>query len=125
MRLGVRESIIGERRVPGDVIVEDGLIAAVGASPAGRRGLAAPGFVDVQVNGFAGADFSTTDLDGYRAAGRAMAASGVTAYQRSASTGCRGSSGCTSKGLSSPRTAAGLTTRPTPDSRRSTGPRRC
>jgi N-acetylglucosamine-6-phosphate deacetylase len=40
-----------------------------------------PGFVDVQVNGFAGVDFSTCDVDGYREAAQAMAATGVTAYQ--------------------------------------------
>lgn len=40
-----------------------------------------PGFVDLQVNGFAGVDFSSCDLDGYRTAGAALAATGVTAYQ--------------------------------------------
>jgi N-acetylglucosamine-6-phosphate deacetylase len=77
----VRECLVGDGVVPGDVVVEDGKIAEVGSRPAGRRGLAVPGFVDVQVNGFAGADFLVADLDGYRAAGRAMAAAGVTAYQ--------------------------------------------
>jgi len=81
MRLGVREGIVGGRRLAGDVIVEDGTILAVGVSPAGSRSMAVPGFIDVQVNGFAGADFSFTDLGGYRMAADAMAATGITAYQ--------------------------------------------
>ena len=45
--------------------VEDGRIAAVGVSPAGAGGLAVPGFVDLQVNGFAGVDFLTADPGDY------------------------------------------------------------
>ena len=43
--------------------------------------MAAPGFVDLQVNGFAGVDFMHTDRDGYARAGEAMLATGTTAYQ--------------------------------------------
>lgn len=53
----------------------------MGAQPAGRAGLAVPGFVDLQVNSFGGIDFLTTDVAGYRQAGAALAATGVTAYQ--------------------------------------------
>jgi N-acetylglucosamine-6-phosphate deacetylase len=53
----------------------------VGVQPPGRGGLAAPGFIDLQVNGFGGHDFSSTDVAGYEAAGRALTATGVTAYQ--------------------------------------------
>jgi N-acetylglucosamine-6-phosphate deacetylase len=81
VRLGVREAVVEGRIVPGDVIVEDGLITRTGASPAGRSGLAAPGFVDLQVNGFAGVDFLRAGPDDYSSAGQAMAATGVTAYQ--------------------------------------------
>ena len=66
--------------VPGDVEVDGGAIAAVGLA-GGRRGIAAPGFVDLQVNGFAGVDFMHTDRDGYARAGEAMLATGTTAYQ--------------------------------------------
>jgi N-acetylglucosamine-6-phosphate deacetylase len=69
------------RIVPGDVVVEEGAIAQVGASPPGRSGLAAPGFVDLQVNGFGGVDFLAAEPDDYARAGRALAATGVTAYQ--------------------------------------------
>ena len=39
-----------------------------------------PGFVDLQVNGFAGVDFLDADADGYRRAGQALLETGVTAY---------------------------------------------
>ncbi len=55
-------------------------MAAVGLTPAGRSGLAVPGFVDVQVNGFGGVDFATADVDGYRRAAEAMARTGVTTF---------------------------------------------
>ena len=44
------------------------------------RGIAAPGFVDLQVNGFAGVDFLGTDADGFAAAGEALLETGVTSY---------------------------------------------
>lgn len=81
MRLGVKEAVSGGALVPGDVVVEDGRVTAVGASPPGISGTAVPGFVDLQVNGFAGVDFLAADPDGYRVAGEAMARTGVTAYQ--------------------------------------------
>jgi N-acetylglucosamine-6-phosphate deacetylase len=78
--LGVRHALGGERLVPGDVRVEDGRIAAVGVRPAGARGLAAAGFVDVQVNGFAGVDFLAADAQGHLDSAVALATTGVTAY---------------------------------------------
>ena len=80
-RLGVRAAIVGGRRVAGDVAIAGGEIVEVGLAPAGR-GLAAPGLIDLQVNGFGGVDFLTdADDDAWRAAGRRLMASGVTAYQ--------------------------------------------
>ena len=62
MRLGVRERSSDGRIVPGDVEV------ATARSPrrprAARRGLAVPGFVDLQVNGYAGVDLQTADEAG-------------------------------------------------------------
>ncbi|MDQ3662103.1 MAG: N-acetylglucosamine-6-phosphate deacetylase [Actinomycetota bacterium] len=81
MRLGVREAKIGDEIVGGDVLIEDGLVAEVGVSPPGRRGLAAPGYIDLQVNGFGGVDFLAADRDGYAEAGARLAKTGVTAYQ--------------------------------------------
>ena len=43
-------------------------------------GSPSPGFVDLQVNGFAGVDFLDADADGYRRAGEALLETGVTAY---------------------------------------------
>ncbi len=81
MRLGVRAVLVGGGELPGDVAVVDGRVAELGVSPAGAGGLAVPGFVDLQVNGFAGIDFLGADRAGYARAGRALAACGVTAYQ--------------------------------------------
>jgi N-acetylglucosamine-6-phosphate deacetylase len=80
MRLGVEAAVVDGCLLPGDVAVEDGRIAAVGlASPHGS-GIAVPGFVDLQVNGFGGVDFLDADADGYRRAGDALLECGVTAY---------------------------------------------
>jgi N-acetylglucosamine-6-phosphate deacetylase len=80
MRLGVAAALVDGALVPGDVEVAGGKIAAVGLGGSGR-GVAAPGFVDLQVNGFAGVDFMHADRDGYIRAGEAILATGTTAYQ--------------------------------------------
>jgi N-acetylglucosamine-6-phosphate deacetylase len=81
MRLGVGAALVDGELVPGDVEVADGHIASVGLNSANGRGIAAPGFVDLQVNGFAGVDFFSADAEGYRRAGEALLECGVTAYQ--------------------------------------------
>jgi N-acetylglucosamine-6-phosphate deacetylase len=80
MRLGVAAAFVDGHRIAGDVDVVDGQVAAVGLGGPIGCGLAVAGFVDLQVNGFAGVDFLATDSDGYRRAGEALAATGVTAY---------------------------------------------
>jgi N-acetylglucosamine-6-phosphate deacetylase len=80
VRLGVRAALIGRQLVPGDVEVADGLIAAVGLPSSNGRGIATPGFVDLQVNGFGGVDFLQADAHGYARAGDALLETGVTSY---------------------------------------------
>jgi N-acetylglucosamine-6-phosphate deacetylase len=80
MRLGVRATLVDGALVEGDVAIADGRIARVGVEPAAESGLAVPGFVDLQVNGFGGVDLLSADLAGYQRAGEGLAATGVTAY---------------------------------------------
>jgi N-acetylglucosamine-6-phosphate deacetylase len=81
MRLGVAAALIDNEVVPGDVAVSDGAIERVGLSPAGRSGLAVPGFIDVQINGFDGVDFTTAGPEDYEFVAGRLAATGVTAFQ--------------------------------------------
>jgi len=80
MRLGVEAALVGGRLVPGDVEIAEGRVAAHGLPSPNGTGIAAPGFVDLQVNGFAGVDFLGADRSGYERAGEALLATGVTAY---------------------------------------------
>ncbi len=79
MRLGVASALVGGELVAGDVSVEDGRIEGVGLARAGT-GTAVPGFVEVQVNGFAGVDFLAASPADYATATAALAATGVTSY---------------------------------------------
>ena len=81
MRLGVGAALVDGTLVLGDVEITDGRVTAVGLSSANGQGIASAGFVDLQVNGFAGVDFFSADADGYRRAGLALLECGVTAYQ--------------------------------------------
>jgi N-acetylglucosamine-6-phosphate deacetylase len=80
MRLGVEAALVGARFVPGDVEIADGRIAAYGLPSAAGRGIAVPGFIDLQVNGFGGVDFLEADADGHRRAVEALLETGVTGY---------------------------------------------
>ncbi len=80
MRLGVEAALVGRRLVPGDVEVADGAVVEYGLPSANGRGIAVPGFIDLQVNGFGGVDFLDADRGGYRLAGEALLETGVTAY---------------------------------------------
>lgn len=78
-RLGVRAAVVDGALVPGDVAVTNGVVEAVGLGPAGR-GLAVPGLVDLQVNGYGGADLQGGDAQDWARAGAALLRDGVTAF---------------------------------------------
>jgi N-acetylglucosamine-6-phosphate deacetylase len=80
MKLGVEAALVDGRLVPGDVEIADGLVTRIGLAGPNGRGIASPGFVDLQVNGFGGVDFLDSDAAGYRRAGEALLETGVTAY---------------------------------------------
>jgi N-acetylglucosamine-6-phosphate deacetylase len=80
VRLGVEAALVGTELVAGDVEVVDGRIAGYGLASPNGSGLAVPGLVDLQVNGFGGVDFLEADAEGYRRAGEALVETGVTAY---------------------------------------------
>jgi N-acetylglucosamine-6-phosphate deacetylase len=72
--------MVDGQEVGGDVEVADGMVVAVGVPGRGGRGLAVPGFVDLQVNGFGGVDFLSCDTAGYRQARDCLATFGVTSF---------------------------------------------
>lgn len=80
MRLGVAAAVVEGTIVPGDVELAGGRVAAVGLG-GGGHGIAIPGLVDLQVNGYGGVDFAAADAAGYARAGEALLADGVTAFQ--------------------------------------------
>jgi N-acetylglucosamine-6-phosphate deacetylase len=79
-RLGVSAALVDGRLLPGDVAVADGVVTAVGLPAAAGERIAAPGYVDLQVNGFAGVDVMAADDNGIAAVSRALVAHGVTAW---------------------------------------------
>src|SRR4051812_5100372 len=81
MRLGVGAVLVDGRLVPGDVEVADGRVRAVAVGRPRSRSIAAPGFVDLQVNGFAGVDLLGASEDGYARAGAVLLRTGTTAFQ--------------------------------------------
>jgi N-acetylglucosamine-6-phosphate deacetylase len=80
VKLGVEAALVDGALVRGDVELVDGVVGDV-ALPRPGRGIAVPGFVDLQVNGFGGVDFASADSAGYRRAGEALLTTGVTSFQ--------------------------------------------
>lgn len=67
--------------LPGDVEVADGRVVGVGVRPKGKRGIAVPGLVDLQVNGFAGVDLLGASPAEWAHVREALLETGVTSYQ--------------------------------------------
>jgi N-acetylglucosamine-6-phosphate deacetylase len=72
---------------PGYVLIEDGRITAVEAGDPPRtpdehldRGVLAPGFVDIQVNGYYGVEFDVADEAGWRLVADRLPETGTTAF---------------------------------------------
>jgi N-acetylglucosamine-6-phosphate deacetylase len=80
VKLGVAAAVVDGSLVRGDVEIHEGRIAAVGL-PGGRSGLAVPGLVDLQVNGFRGIDVLQATSDEILALGVELARTGVLWYQ--------------------------------------------
>lgn len=80
MKLGVAAAVVDGSLVRGDVEIHEGRIAAVGL-PGGRSGIAIPGLVDLQVNGFRGIDVLQATPDEILALGVELARTGVLWYQ--------------------------------------------
>ena len=81
MRLEVEAAVVRGELVPGDVEIVDGVVVEVGLPATVRGAVAVPGFVDLQVNGFAGVDFLSASTADYGRAGAALLEGGVTAFQ--------------------------------------------
>ena len=80
-RLGVDAALVAGRIVEGDASIGGESISEVGLPKDGSGYLAVAGYVDHQVNGFAGVDFAFADVKGHQRAASAMAATGVTTFQ--------------------------------------------
>ena len=79
-RLGVAAAFVDGALVDGDVSVRGGEVEAVGL-PGKGSGVAIPGLLDAQVNGYAGVDVLAADHDRLRAIGAALRRDGISAYQ--------------------------------------------
>lgn len=78
--LGVCAALVDGVLLRGDVEVSEDVVTRVGLAPARGDRIAAPGYVDLQVNGFAGVDVMAADADGLRELSRALASYGVTSW---------------------------------------------
>jgi N-acetylglucosamine-6-phosphate deacetylase len=78
-KIGVRGAVINGSYVAGDISLEEGKVSQVGLPP-GESGLAIPGFVDLQVNGFGGTDFTYANPESWLEANQKLLRTGVTHY---------------------------------------------
>ena len=80
MRLGVHAAFVDGEIVPGDLELTGGVVEAVGLPP-GDGGLAVPGYVDLQVNGWARVDLHTAGEAGREEMSAALAQAGTTSWR--------------------------------------------
>ena len=80
MRLGVHAAFVDGEIVAGDLELTGGVVAAVGLPP-GDGGLAVPGYVDLQVNGWAGVDLHTAGAEDREDMAEALAEAGTTSWR--------------------------------------------
>ena len=80
VKLGVAAAVVDGSLVRGDVEIENGTIAEVGLA-GGLSGIAIPGLVDLQVNGFRGIDLLHATGDEVEKLGVELARMGVLWYQ--------------------------------------------
>jgi len=79
-RLGVSAALVDGTLVSGDVAIENGQIMAIGLSGSGR-GIAIRGFVDAQLNGYAGVDLLSASVSDIVEMCEALRRDGVSAFQ--------------------------------------------
>lgn len=79
-RVGVASAFVGGVVIAGDMALAGNEIAAVGL-PGSGRGMAIPGFVDLQVNGYAGIDVLSANAGELLSMGESLLRDGVFAYQ--------------------------------------------
>jgi N-acetylglucosamine-6-phosphate deacetylase len=79
--IDVKAAFDGWRIISGRVALRDGRVIATGVQPPGERYIAAPGLIDLQVNGFGGVDFLSASVDDLLMVSRGLLAYGVTAFQ--------------------------------------------
>jgi N-acetylglucosamine-6-phosphate deacetylase len=83
----VLTALAADPAAPGYVVVEGGVLTDVGAGPPARpadvalpSGILAPGFVDLQINGYFGVEFQVPDADGWASVAARLPATGTTAF---------------------------------------------
>ncbi len=79
--LGVSRAFNGSRMVPGDVLIGNGQVLELGVGEGVGDLIAAPGFVDLQLNGFGGVDLQTASPESLDAMRQRLALTGVTSFQ--------------------------------------------
>jgi N-acetylglucosamine-6-phosphate deacetylase len=79
-RLGVSAALVDGVLRPGDVEVDGDTVSRLGLPPAAGGRIAAPGLIDLQVNGFAEVDVMAADVDGIERISTALTGFGVTAW---------------------------------------------